>query len=297
MSKIPLQEIIKKVDSLPELPQAALQVSRMLEEEGTSADKLAEVIRVDAGFTSQILKLCNSAAYGFSRRIGTVKEAVAILGFSTLKSMTYTILAKVALNRPIPGYAQEEGDLWYNSLTCAVYAKHIAAREKLPDPERAFTAGLLRDIGKIVLGEFVGANYAEIERIAIQERVDFITAEEHVLGFNHCLVGTRVAEKWNLPPLLLDTIRFHHKPSKTPPTVKPLEMKIITIVHLADALSRMIGRGAGNDGLMYSPDMDAFQKVGIEMTGQYLDQMMGELLELNGIIQDIADSLNQVEGA
>lgn len=182
MSKVTLQEIVQKVEQLPQLPQVALRVSQLLEERETNAGKLAELIRLDPSFTSQVLRLCNSAAYGFSRRISTVKDAVAILGFSTLKSMVYTILAKVALDRSVAGYSLEEGDLWYNALTCAIYAKHIGQRERLPDPEVAFTGGLLRDIGKIVLGDFVGANYAAIEQMTRTERIDFLTAEERVIG-------------------------------------------------------------------------------------------------------------------
>mgnify|MGYP003940862151 CR=1 FL=1 len=292
MSKVTLQEIIRKVDRLPELPQVAIRVSRLLEEENTNAEMLSQIIRVDTSFTTQVLRLCNSAAYGFARRISTVKEAVAILGFSTLKSMVYTIMAKVALDRAVPGYGLEEGDLWYNALTCAVYAKHIGQRERLPDPEKAFTGGLLRDIGKIVLGEYVGANYKEIEQLTIQQRVDFLEAEERVIGFNHSLVGTRIAEKWNLPPLLVNIIQYHHKPLKLPPTISPIDAKIVGVVHLADALSHMIGQGNGSDGLMYCLDVEALAKVGIDVKGNYLERMIGELIELNAIIRDLADSMS-----
>jgi len=291
MPKVTLQEVVAKVDRLPELPQVAMRVSQMLEDPNTNAVKLSEVIRMDASFTSQVLRLCNSAAYGFSRRISTVKEAVAILGFKSLKSMVYTILAKVALTRPVPGYSLAEGDLWYNALTCAVYAKHIAQKERLPDPELAYTGGLLRDIGKIVLGDYVGANYSEIEQLAIKEQIDFVEAEERVLGFNHSLVGTRVAEKWNLPPILVNVIRHHHKPLKLPPTLTPVEAKLIAIVHLADALTRMIGSGSGNDGLMYSLDVEALENAGITLEGSRLEQIMSELVDLNPLIKDLAASL------
>lgn len=296
MPKVTLQEIISKVEQLPQLPQVALRVSRMMEESTTNAEKLSEVIRLDPSFTSQVLRLCNSAAYGFSRRISTVKEAVAILGHSTLKSMVYTIIAKVALDRPVPGYSLSEGDLWYNSLTCAVYAKHIGQKERLPDPEVAFTGGLLRDIGKIVLGDFVGANYAEIEAMTTRDRVDFLDAEERVIGFNHCVVGTRVAEKWNLPPVLVNAIRHHHKPLKLPPTLPPAESKMISIVHLADGLTSMVGKGSGNDGLMYCLDTDALTRVGINVQGNYLEKLIGELVDLNPIIKDLADSMNPGDG-
>jgi putative nucleotidyltransferase with HDIG domain len=296
MPKATLQQIVQQVDRLPQLPQVAMRVSQMLEDTEINAERLSEIIRLDPGFTSQVLRLCNSAAYGFSRRISTVKEAVAILGFSTLRSMVYTIIAKVALDRAVPGYSLDEGDLWYNALTCAVYAKHIGQKERLPDPELAFTGGLLRDIGKIVLGDFVGANYNEIEQLTSKERIDFLTAEERVIGFNHCIVGTRVAERWNLPPLLVNIIRHHHNPLKLPPGLTPLESKIICVVHLADALCRMIGRGAGSDGLMYCLDVEAVMKAGINLNGDYLERLMGELVDLNPIIKDLADSMSQPEG-
>lgn len=295
MSKITLQDIVSRVDRLPELPQVAMRVSQMLEDPNTSAEQLAEVIRLDPSFTSQVLRLCNSAAYGFSRKIATVKEAVAILGFKTLRSMVYTIISKVALDRPVEGYDLDDGDLWYNALTCAVYAKHIAQKENLPDPEQAFTGALLRDIGKLVLGEFVGANYAEIEKLAISELIDFSQAEEQVLGFNHAVVGTRVAEKWNLPTLLVNVIRYYHQPGRVPPQMPPHEMKLIAIVHLADVYTRMIGKGAGNDGLMYSLDQDALRKAGIDFSGAYPEALMAELVDLNPVIQSLADSLNVQE--
>jgi HD-like signal output (HDOD) protein len=295
MSKVSLQEIVKKVDRLPELPQVALRVSRMLEEDDTDADKLASVIRVDASFTSQVLRLCNSAAYGFTRKISTVKEAVAILGYTTLKSMVYTIMAKVVLDKPVPGYSLSEGDLWYNALTCAMYARHIGQRERLQDPEQAFTGGLLRDIGKVVLGEYIGPSYPLIEQLTIKEKIDFIEAEERVLGFNHSMVGTRIAERWNLPPLLVNIIRHHHKPVKLPPTLSPNEVKVITIVHLADCMTRMIGQGSGSDGLMYSMDTEALANAGINATGSYLEKLIGELVDLSPIIRDLADSMNPKE--
>lgn len=293
MSAITLQEIIRKVECLPPLPEAAVRVSRLLEEESANAAQLSAIIRLDASFTSQVLRLCNSAAYGFSRRISTVKEAVAILGFSILKSMVYTILAKAALDHPVPGYSMGEGDLWHNALTCAVYARHIAQREHLPNLELAFTGGLLRDIGKIVLGDFVGSHHIEIEQLALRERVDFVTAEERVLGFNHCLTGTRVAERWNLPQVLVNVIRHHHHPAKIPPIISPVEAKVIAVVHLADILTSMMGPSAsGRDGMMYCLDARALSKIGIRtLENNGMDRLMAELVDLHPIIKDLADSL------
>lgn len=295
MAKPTLEDIIKRVQKLPELPAAALRLRGLLDKEDTNAEMLAEVIRMDASFTGQILRLCNSAAYGFARRISTVKEAVAILGFSTLNSMVYTIIAKFTLDRPVNGYGMKDGDLWLNSLTCAVYAKHIAKKQKHPNPELVYTAALLRDIGMLVLGEFVGPYYPEIEQLTIKERVDFVQAEWKVLGFNHCMVGERVAEKWNLPPILVSSIKNHHKPSALPGHTSPDEFQVVTYVHLADMMTRMIGYGSGNDGLMYSLDAPALTRVGIDVKSPYLETLMGELSGLGPTIRDLAATMSLKE--
>lgn len=292
MPKPTIEEIVKKAQSLPELPAAALQVSRLLDNENTSAEMLAEIIRVDASLTGQILRLCNSATYGFARKISTVKEAIAILGFATLRSMVYTIIAKSALDKPIPGYGLKEGDLWQNSVTCAIYAKHIAQKMKHPNPELPYTGALLRDIGMLVLGEYVGANYAEIEKLTLTGRMDFVQAEGEVLGFNHCIIGSRVAEKWNLPPVLINTIKYHHKPSRLPSHTLPDDFRIITLVHLADAMTRMVGYGSGNDGLMYAMDWEALAKVNITPQNGFMEVLIGELVDLGPVIRDLVDSMN-----
>ena len=288
--KVTIQEIVNGVDALPEMPQVAMRVSQMMEDPNVSADQIGEVIKVDPGMTSQILKLCNSAAYRLKRQVSIIKEAVAILGFKALKSMVYTIISKVALDRPVSGYSLDEGDLWYNSLTCAVYARHIAQRERFVDPELAFTAGLLRDIGKIVLGQHVGANYPEIEQLAVSQQLNFHEAEEQVLGFSHSMVGQRVAEKWKLPDTIVKVIRYHHKPIAFPEGLDSKERTLITIVHLADVFTMMVGRGMGSDGMMYSLDMEALAAVGIDTSGEHLEVLLGELVELNSTVKGLADS-------
>ncbi|MGE0200360.1 MAG: HDOD domain-containing protein [Candidatus Melainabacteria bacterium] len=296
MAQVSLQEIITKIDKLPELPQVALQLNQLLDDPNVNANRLAEVIRVDPSFTSQVLRLCNSAAYGFNRKISTVKEAVAILGFKVLKSMVYTIIAKITLDKAVPGYSLSKGDLWFNALTCALYAKHIAQKERFHDPELAFTGGLLRDIGKIVLGDYVGANFADIEKHAVEKQIDFREAEQEVIGFSHTIVGARIAEKWNLPSHLVEVIKHHHKPGQLGPMVDANVVKLVNIVHLADAFTMMVGQGMGSDSLMYSLDEAALQKCGIPLNEEKMAQYMGELVDLNPLVQQIASTFNQGAG-
>ena len=251
----------------------------MLEDPDVDAESLADVIRVDANLTSQVLRLCNSAAYGFSRKITTVKEAVAILGFKTLKSMVYTILAHQTLASEVPGYGLEKGALWENGLTGAVYAKYLAEKTKAVDPDHAFTGAILRDIGKLVMGEFVGISYKDIEALARQEQIDFLEAENQVVGFNHTMVGKQVGEKWKLPELLVHVVHYHHHPSRMKAPIPPATQKLVTIVHLADAFTMMGGRGVGDDGLMYCMDYDAIEaQLGLKVDMPFIESTLGALI-------------------
>lgn len=285
-----------KVEHLPPLPQAALRVSRLMQEEDTNAERIAAIIRLDASFTSNVLRLCNSAAYGFSRRISTVKEAVAILGFSTLKSMVYMILAKSALNHEVKGYSLKRGDLLYNALSGAVYAKHIAQKERIPDLELAFTGGLLRDIGKIVLGDFVGEEYKKIEEVSIQNRIDYLMAEDKVLGMNHARAGKYLAEKWNLPSSLMLAIQYHHHPSKMNVLPNAPEGPIVTSVHLADLFTSMLGNGVGRDAMMYAVDVEALKKFGFKtVDNERMEILMSEIVNLDSVVKDLFDTLSGME--
>ncbi|MDX2085375.1 MAG: HDOD domain-containing protein [Candidatus Melainabacteria bacterium] len=291
-TRLSVEAIVQKVDQLPELPQAALRVSQMLEDPEVSADELAQIIRLDPNLTGQLLRMCNSAAYGLNRQISTVKEAVAILGLKVLKSLVYAVISHTALDHPMSGYALEKGALWKNAVSCAVYAKHIAEYHRYIDPEQAFTGAILRDLGKIVLEEYVGANYAEIEAYARKHRVDFMQAEMDILGTNHTLVGMRVAEKWNLPPTLISVIGFHHRPSALPADVPEAERKLVGYVHLADAFSMMLGLGVGSDGLMYSLDTAYFQTMGITMDELYVQNTLARLLDLQETVNRFSESLS-----
>ncbi len=296
--KVTLEEVVSKIDKLPQIPEAALRLARLLDDPDANAEEMAEIIRLDPDMTTQVLRLCNSAAYGLTRQISTVKEAVAILGLKTLKSLVYVIISKMALDKPVKGYGLEKGELWYNSLACAVYSKNLAQNLGGVDPELAFTAALLRDIGKIVLGEYVGPSYKNIEEMAIRSQIPFDEAEFRVIGISHSEVGKHIAQKWNLPEDLITVIEFKNKPSNfaTSPLAsmgKPGLYKLVTIVHLADAFVKMIGSGLGDDGLMYTLDQEALDKLGVKVDVQFMDSTLARLIQFEEIINDMANSLKK----
>lgn len=287
-----LEEILSHMENLPELPAVALQVSRMLDNPNSSAQDLAKVIMQDPSLTTKVLKLCNSAEYGFSRKIATISEAVSILGGKELKQIIYTVITHGLFNRPVHGYALEKGELWDNALTCAAYAKRLAQRFSFKDPELAFVAALLRDIGKIALEGYLEGRGNLVEAAAKEHKCSFAEAEEHVVGTSHTEVGRGLASKWNLPDSLVKVITYHHKPSEMPPDTPPQDLALVCIVHLADTFTMMSGRGVGLDGLMYPLDMCVFQHLSLALDSEVLEALFAELLLMNDEINGMSSSMD-----
>lgn len=269
-----LQQLVQTIRDLPALPEVVVRVMRLAEDPRSNAQSIARVIATDQAMAARVLKLANSAFYGLPRRVSTLSEAVVILGFRTIKNLAIAASTFELLNREIAGYWLQHGELWRHSLACAIGAQLIAQRVRLPVVEEAFVAGLLHDIGKVAINLFVREQFDQIMERALRDRIPFVEAEQAVLGFNHAIAGALIAEKWNLPPLLVSVIRYHHQPSQMPDPET-----LVSVVHLADILSITLGIGIGGDGLYYTLEdgtvaMFALEQSDIDaLCEQIVDQM------------------------
>jgi putative nucleotidyltransferase with HDIG domain len=157
------------------------------------------------------------------------------------------------------GYGLLPGALWTHSVAVALACQLIAGRHDRQQRGLLFTVGLLHDIGKIVLNEYVAAEYAEIVRVVRQEQLTFLEAERRVLGVTHAEVGEEVAKRWELPDPIPVCIRYHHEPAELP-TPDPT----VDIVHLADAVCLLMGIGGGDDSQLYRVDAAARARAGLK---------------------------------
>lgn len=288
-----LHTIISSMDNLPEVPSVALRVNALLSNPETDTQEVADIILNDPALTAQILKICNSAEYGFSRKISTIREAVSILGFNVLKRVIITIISHSLLNRPVEGYALDKGELWENAITCGAYARYIANKYRFEDPELALTGALLRDIGKVAMESFIRDKREALEQLAINHKCTFAEAEEQVLGLSHTVVGAALADRWNLPQSLECVITYHHQPAKVPKNVNHNDKLLVSIVHVADSYTMMTGTGVGVDGLMYDLDADALSLIGIKGEDQKaVDGLFAELLDLREEINTLSKTLS-----
>ncbi|HZO86729.1 MAG TPA: HDOD domain-containing protein [Chthonomonadaceae bacterium] len=270
-ARVTLESIVEAVRHLPALPSAVLQIMRMTNDEGVSARDVASVISTDQSLAARILKLANSAYYGLPRAVGTVSDAVILLGMRTVRNMAIAAATHNTLSKEVAGYELGRGDLWRHSLACALAAQMLAEVAHYPEKEEAFVAGLLHDIGKVVLGVHVRDAIALIQQRVETENLTFLEAERAVLGFDHAEVGGRIAARWNLPAPLEQAIACHHQPMQNG-QVAPLT----ALVHIANILCLLAGVGLGADGLHARLSDCALETLGLN--AQDIERVLARLV-------------------
>lgn len=258
MSQATLETIVEAVNDMPALPHVVIKVMELTEDPNSTAQDINAVLNHDQGMTAKVLRMANSAFYGFARRIATVTDATLFLGFKTVRSIVIAASVSDILSKEMQSFALAPGELWKHSQCVAMAARFIAKQNKSPYVDLAYTAGLLHDIGKVILNDSVKDSYCEVVDLAVTQNVPFIVAENDILSFNHAVVGSKIAEKWNLPPELVEAIAYHHEPEKA-----QVNKNITAIVHVADALCMAMGIGIGIDGMMYPFSEQALKTLGL----------------------------------
>jgi putative nucleotidyltransferase with HDIG domain len=254
-----LDRVMEAVDTLPRLPQTTLKLVQVIHNPRSTIRQIVELIRYDQTMTTELLKLCNSAYVGLARKVASLDEAVRFLGTAKVLQLLVTAHSRTMLSKPQDGYGLPAGALWRHSVAVALAAQLVARRNTAPESGVLFTAGLLHDVGKVLLNEFVSREYAEIAARVQAEQVSFFEAERAALGVTHAEIGAAIAERWGLHADLVRCIRHHHEPGELP---EP-DM-LVDIVHVADGIATTFGVGCGDDGLLYRADEAAVERCGLE---------------------------------
>lgn len=233
------QTLEKKMADLPPLPAVVTRIMESVNNPDASAEELNRLIIMDQGLSSKILRIVNSAYYGFPKRIGTVTHAVVILGFNTVRNLVLGVSAFGLLGQKSMPYGLNRMKFWEHSVAAAA-AGSILARKRLSKvrsaPEEAFIGGLLHDLGALFLDSYFPVQYAVAMAFAAREAKSSREAEAMVLGIDHVMVGRRIAEFWNFPPHVSAMLGGHHDP------VKHKEFfDLVAIVHAADWLAWQCG--------------------------------------------------------
>ena len=203
------------------------------------------MLSLDQGMTGLFLRTVNSAYYGLPRRITSLDEAIGYLGYETVESTIFAISASKVLSKPIPAYQLEQGMLWQHSVGVAHGAQWIARSRGFPSESDAYVAGLLHDVGKLVMDLLVDRKSTwESGMEHREEHQSWIEVERLTTGHDHAEVGAVLVRTWNLPDPVVEATACHHTPAEA--RIAP---KLTAAVHVANAAALMAGIGLGIDGL------------------------------------------------
>jgi putative nucleotidyltransferase with HDIG domain len=235
-----LTQILSKVQSVPTLPATVLRVMQMVEDPLCSAAELSQVIQADPAMAIKVLKLANSAFYGFRQKIATVPQAVTLLGFATLKNALLSAAVFDLFRLGVTGF--DLPALWKHSVATATASRLLAKRVRFPNSEKAYTAGLLHDIGKVMIARYLPMSLLTILKAVQDDGLSMASAEQRVIGIAHPAFGGWVMARWGLPSALVEAVEYHHTPTKAQHA-----FDLAALVSIADALTHASGIGNGGD--------------------------------------------------
>jgi len=272
-----IREIIKGIDDLKPVPHVVNQVLATAQDPKSAMHDVADLIIYDSVMTANMIKICNSAYFGFLREIDSIHDAVVLLGLDQIIEMFLFQCAFENLNNAQEGYSLAEGQLLKQSIATAMISKTIAEMLNIKDKHMVFTAAMLKDIGKLVLGRFVASSLDEINHLVKDNQMRFVEAEKAVLGIDHAELGGLIAENWNFSEKMIYTIRHHHLlDSSARKHMQP------AIVYLAGAICAKMGVCAESAGTSYDYYDDIlsqfnFEEQDVVLIMQIFDEKKGKI--------------------
>ncbi len=281
---ITLEQLIGKGQDLPSLPEIYLRVSELLEDENSSVQQIGDTVQNDPAITTRVLKMVNSAYYGLPNQVSSIAQAVSLLGRERLKHILIgSVLRGVFSGQDNPAFSMQE--FWQHSIKTAIIARFLAKHiNQIEESEALFTAGLLHDIGKLLMIKRFPDRMLAAEEFMIQKRVDILSAELNLMGLTHTAVGEALMQHWGLPQLLIDCAGSHHEPVHDGPN-----RYATYLVYLANNLSQYVPPLDEQETLNILDDIANWDQgyVNLEQIAtacQHADEMVFEVMESLGMI-------------
>lgn len=225
---VQLDEVIRQIKDLPTLPTVAKEMLNNLDDDDTSLDVICEKVALDQSLTAKMLRLANSSYYGANSKVVTLQQAVALLGIKNVKELI--LMASIENSFPTSNCLKFDAKgFWRHSIATAICAELISRTLKMKH-DFAFTAGLLHDIGRLVLVTRFPNDYHQVLTYREQEDCSLLDAERTVMGIDHVVVGWLLATEWEFSDAIQDAIRGHHQPDD-----KNLN-SIASVIHVANSI-------------------------------------------------------------
>jgi HD-like signal output (HDOD) protein len=275
------ESLLKGVVELSSLPFIYIKINEAVNNPRSSTQDISNIISNDPGLSTRLLKLVNSAFYRFSSKIETVSRALLLVGTQQIRDLALAT-SVVNLFKGIPDSFVSMESLWKHSVACGLAAKKLAiTRQSESSAERFFAAGIIHDIGRLVIYKKIPETAHDMISRCKTERKPLCLVEKEVIGFDHAELGHTLAQSWNLPPSLNEAIAYHHAPWLA--KKHPVEA---CVIHIADYLAYEMR--LGDSGEQYMPPLD--EKVW-KVTGIPASVMPSLSKEVRSEIEDVVQSL------
>jgi putative nucleotidyltransferase with HDIG domain len=259
--------MVAKARNLPPVSRAALKLVSLLDQPDAGNDDVVEVLKNDSVLTAKLLRACNSPAVGLAESVTSVDQAVLILGHNQILQMVTALAFGGAMSVELPGYAIESEELWRHSLTAAWSAEIIVKSGiVVGEPSAAFTVGMLHDIGKLVIAQFLTDESQAAIRARIAAGLATVDAEREIFGTDHAEVGACLLYLWRLPEEIVEAVSNHHHPVFEP------KLKLSAVAHVANCLAHLSGAAPGWEAYALRGDERVVTMLGIDT--EKLDRLL-----------------------
>jgi putative nucleotidyltransferase with HDIG domain len=274
-------EILARIKKLPAFSTTVVRLSALVNDPETDAGEFEAVVQPDVALTANLLRMANSAYFGLSRKIATAREAITLLGVRRVFELSAMAAVDAVVPEILPGYGIDAGVFWSHSVAVAVVAERLAKERKLATPALTFTAGLLHDIGKLVISTFLAECLEALRSELAAGAPSLIDCERKLLGADHAQIGAELASIWNLPEEVIKAVAFHHLPGVANGEHGEV---LVDLVHAADCLSHSMGFGADVGEMQRDVDNPAIARLGLRQSD--LDRVASRALpEIEGLSQ------------
>ena len=254
-----------EVSSFPSMPKAAVKLRAVLKEDDVSIIEIENILRQDPGLSTNVLRLANSAFFGVSSKVGSLKKAVMLLGIKRFEQIAISACMNKTMDKAVEGYDLSPGELWLHSIVVSTTAEALAKFFKISDTNDVFTPALLHDMGKLILGKFVNEESKQIENI-VAKGESMVRAESMVLGTDHAEIGALILNKWSFPVDIVNAVRWHHDPDLISITESGLKEPSMQsdIVYLSNFIFQSNGESDSADEKFAMPSSEVLKRLGIK---------------------------------
>jgi HD-like signal output (HDOD) protein len=280
------EKLLSSVETLPPLPTVLNQLLKLMNDANSSAGQISALIETDGVLSGNVLRCVNSAYYGLQSRVSSIRHAVTLLGFETLRNLALAFSMRRMLVKPKASSRKLSAQYSQHALGCAMMTQFLAHYAKSEDVDAAFAAGLFHDVGKLLIINTLPEMFPPLIEHWETSGADFEVSEQALLGVSHSQLSSVVLEKWKLSDVIQAAAAYHHDPGACP-SVGDQDMTLAHLVHAADLYVRFYGLEIVSSAKRPPSQPDqAFERIGlIDGLPELVERFQAEFKSIQGVFQ------------